>query len=213
MRVLASVLAVLVTVQLTQSTPSSIKALLGGAYTSYDADGHVVDAANAADRSGRYNKQLIDTIAQLSGRQPQDNVLLTNDYQLLDFQPYHSFQTNKEQYANPLALYPERNAELVRWSRSGSPAEFVADLSSCPFAPPNVFVFAHDAGRQLRVRRQHDELPLRQHRPANHVPPRSLRVAVVHEPRRRSVHGHRPNRFGHLATLGEPDRATGRSAD
>ncbi|TDP92823.1 arabinofuranosyltransferase [Labedaea rhizosphaerae] len=144
-RVLASVLAVLVAVQLTQFRPDSIKALLGGAYTSYDADGHVVDAAKATDQWGPYNKQLIDVIAQLSGRPAQDNVLLTNDFQLLDFQPYHSFQTNKEQYANPLARYPERNEELVRWARSSSPSEFLSKLSASEFTLPNVFVFTRDA--------------------------------------------------------------------
>ena len=141
---LASVLAVLLAVQLTQSTPDSIRALQGAAYTSYDADGHAVDAAHATDRTGPYNKQLIDTIAQLSGKPPQDNVLLTNDVQLLDFQPYHSYQTNKEQYANPLARYPERNDELTRWSHSRTSAEFVANMASGTFTPPNVFVLQRD---------------------------------------------------------------------
>lgn len=130
-RALVSVLAVLVTVALTQTTPPSVRNLLGGAFTS---------SANATS-----NNELIQTIAQLSGRLPEDDILLTNDYQLLDFQPYYDFQTNKEQYANPLALYPERNQELMRWSRSTTPAAFVANLASSKFKAPNVFVFVRDS--------------------------------------------------------------------
>jgi galactan 5-O-arabinofuranosyltransferase len=129
MRVLVSVLAVLVTVALTQITPPSVQGLLNGAFASPDP----------------HNTQLIDAIAQMSGRRPQDNILLTNDYQLLDYQPYHSFQTNKEQYANPLALYPERNQELTHWSQSGTSAAFWSDLMSSKFRTPDVFVFSRDA--------------------------------------------------------------------
>jgi galactan 5-O-arabinofuranosyltransferase len=59
--------------------------------------------------------------------------------------PYRGFQTNKEQYANPLALYPERNQELTRWSKSTTSAEFVSDLASSRFTPPNVFVLGRDS--------------------------------------------------------------------
>lgn len=142
-RVLVSALAVLVAVELTQTPPSGLQQLIGGAFTSYDANGQVPDPAHA-DSSGRYNKQLIDTIAQLSGRRAQDNVVLTNDDQLLDFAPYHGFQTNKEQYANPLALYPQRNQELTSWATSSTSADFVSRLSKSKFQPPNVFVFTRD---------------------------------------------------------------------
>jgi galactan 5-O-arabinofuranosyltransferase len=129
MRTLVSVLAVLVAVALTQTPPSSVQNLLGGAFTPAEAN----------------NGQLIDAIAHMSGLPPQDNILLTNDYQLLDLEPYYSFQTNKEQYANPLALYPERNRELTRWSTSATPAELLSNLASSKFTPPNVFVFHRDS--------------------------------------------------------------------
>lgn len=128
MGVLVSVLAVLVAVGLTQTTPASVRNLLGGAY----------------DSPGRYDKRLTETIALMTGSRPQDDILLTNYYELLDFQPYYGFQTNKEQYANPLARYPDRNRELTRWSRSTTSAELVANLKSSEFAPPNVFVFSRD---------------------------------------------------------------------
>ncbi|WP_166659328.1 arabinofuranosyltransferase [Labedaea rhizosphaerae] len=137
MRLLASVLAVPVAIGLTQAAPRSD--LLPSAFNSYGPDGH---AANPKAKSaGRYNEQLIATIATLSGKPPQDNVLLTNHYQLLDFQPYYCFQTSKEQYANPLARYPERNQELVSWSQSTTPTELLAKLAVSEFEPPNVFVF------------------------------------------------------------------------
>jgi galactan 5-O-arabinofuranosyltransferase len=128
-RTLVPVLAVLVTVALTQTPSASVQGLLGGAFAPPD----------------KYNDQLIQTIARLSGRLPQNDVLLTNDYPLLDFQPYFSFQTNKEQYANPPALYPERNQELVRWSQASTAAELWSDLTSSTFRTPNVFVFSRDA--------------------------------------------------------------------
>jgi galactan 5-O-arabinofuranosyltransferase len=142
-QMVASVLAVLVTVELTQTTPPGIQNLRDAAFRTYDADGHAVAASNP-NSPGIRNGQLITAIAQLTGRKPQDDILLTNNYQLLDFQPYFCFQTNKEQYANPLARYPERNAELEQWAQSPTSADFMAALSSSKFATPNVFVFTRD---------------------------------------------------------------------
>jgi galactan 5-O-arabinofuranosyltransferase len=136
---LASVLAVLVAVALMQAAPRSD--LLPAAFNAYDANGH---AANDTGSPGRFNKQLIDSIAQLSGRPPQDNIVLTNNYQLLVFQPYYSFQTSKEQYANPLARYPERIQELENWARSATSAELVAKMAASEFEAPNVFVLGRD---------------------------------------------------------------------
>lgn len=147
--VLVSVLAVLVTVELAQTPSHNTQHLVDGAFTSYDADGHAVNPGNGRP-SGRFNKRLIDAIARMSGRQPQDNILLTNNYQLLVFQPYYGFQMNKEQYANPLARYPERNQELVRWSRSATAAEFLAALTSSEFETPNVFVLRRDGDGDYR---------------------------------------------------------------
>jgi galactan 5-O-arabinofuranosyltransferase len=42
-------------------------------------------------------------------------------------------------------LYPERNQELIRWSRSRTPAAFVSSLASTKFKAPNVFVFVRDS--------------------------------------------------------------------
>jgi galactan 5-O-arabinofuranosyltransferase len=83
-------------------------------------------------------------VHRTAGRAGVAAVPVYHDYQLLDFQPYYSFQTNKEQYANPLALYPERTQELIRWSRSRTSAAFVASLTASKFKAPNVFVFVRD---------------------------------------------------------------------
>jgi galactan 5-O-arabinofuranosyltransferase len=141
--ILVSVLAVLVTVELAQAPSRGTQNLIDGAFVSYDAEGRA--PAHAPGPSpGRFNKRLIEAVADMTGRRPQDNIVLTNNYQLLVFQPYHGFQMNKEQYANPLALYPDRNRELTRWSASRTPEELAAGLRSSRFETPNVFIFRRD---------------------------------------------------------------------
>ena len=142
-QVLVSVLAVLVTVELAQTTPRGEQNLIAGAFASYDDHGRAA-VPGTGPAPGRFNKRLIDAVADMSGKPPPDNVVLTNNYQLLVFRPYHGFQANKEQYANPLALYPERNREIVSWSESVTAAELVTKLSSSRFTTPNVFIFRRD---------------------------------------------------------------------
>ncbi|WP_407645464.1 arabinofuranosyltransferase [Amycolatopsis alkalitolerans] len=90
--------------------------------------------------------QLIATINQLSGRRPADDIVLSANGYLLSYQPYWGFQHTSAQYANPLADYRERNAEIRHWAASSSPQELLARLDANPHTPPNVFVLRnHDS--------------------------------------------------------------------
>lgn len=131
-KALAAILAVIGLVQLTQYVPDTVQPLRENAQKAADA--------YDTQHGGQPDAALIDAIARLSGRPPQQNVLLTGDYTLLDFQPYWSFQTTVPQYANPMADYERRNDLIRTWSHAGSPQQLAAELDASPVTPPNVFV-------------------------------------------------------------------------
>jgi galactan 5-O-arabinofuranosyltransferase len=89
--------------------------------------------------------QLITTINTLSGRPPTDDIVLSANGYLLSYQPYWGFQHTSAQYANPLADYDQRNAEIRYWASSSSSPELLARLAANPHTPPNVFVLRNHA--------------------------------------------------------------------
>lgn len=65
-QVLVSVLAVLVTVELAQTTPRGEQNLIAGAFASYDDHGRAA-VPGTGPAPGRFNKRLIDAVADMSG--------------------------------------------------------------------------------------------------------------------------------------------------
>ena len=144
LRVLASLIAVFGIVQLSQTVPDTVAPLRQAAYTTYDDQGHTAanpSSAPSATALGSWNAQVIEAIRSLSGRPPQDNVLLTSNYQVMAFRPYWSYQASIQGYANPLAQYPVRNQQIRAWAASVNPEELLDHLTKGPFVPPNVFLF------------------------------------------------------------------------
>jgi galactan 5-O-arabinofuranosyltransferase len=146
----AAVLGVLACVHLVQTPSATIAPLVEPAFTAYDDRG--VSASDGTmvprlEEPGTWNAELIAAIDVRTGRPPHDVVVLTSYGPLMDFRPYRGFQAGRQEYANPLALYPARNAEIERWSRSPDAAALPHALDSGPFRPPDVFVLTRtDAG-------------------------------------------------------------------
>lgn len=112
------------------------------------------DTANVA----AWYPQIYRTVADLTGRPPQQNIVLTTDYKLLSFQPYWGFQDETPHYANPLGDYNARAAEIQRWSRATNSTQLADMLQTSPFAPPNVFIL-NKATDTLSVTLKADSFP------------------------------------------------------
>jgi galactan 5-O-arabinofuranosyltransferase len=102
---------------------------------------------------------MFRTVADLTGRPPQQNIVLSTDYKLLSFQPYWGFQQETPHYANPLAQYNERATEIGGWSQA-STSHQLADMlrGTSRFAAPNVFILTRNADR-LSVTLKADAFP------------------------------------------------------
>lgn len=79
-------------------------------------------------------------ITRMTEREPQDNVVVTTDYKIMSFLPYWGFQQETPHYANPLAEYDERAAEIQQWAGTDNSDEFLRMLDDSDFPAPNTFV-------------------------------------------------------------------------
>ncbi|GAA0520342.1 arabinofuranosyltransferase [Saccharopolyspora thermophila] len=115
------------------------------AYADYYPTGDNAMGHRDPRKPGSWTDDEIRTIAELTGRQPTQNLLLTTDYKLMSFQPYWGFQQETPHYANPLADYDERAAEIQRWTTARTSDELLRMLRTSRFETPNVFVLSNPA--------------------------------------------------------------------
>lgn len=101
---------------------------------------------------GAWVPELNGTVAELTGRSPAENVVLTDCWPLMDTEPYWGFQAQTPHYANPAGDFTARNALILRWSRQTTPTGLAAELDRSPYRPPNVFVLTRKAdGLHLKI--------------------------------------------------------------
>jgi len=144
LRASAAILAVAALMSPLQALPSSAQHDIALAFEDYYPTGRTAGGiANLAD-DGYWLPALNDTIGELTGRPPDQNVVLGGPAALVDTSPYWLFQALTAHYANPLAEYEQRRELVGSWARAGSGTELAAALSRSPFTPPGVFVFRHD---------------------------------------------------------------------
>ena len=110
------------------------------AYEDYYPTGNNAMGARDPQETGSWADDVYRAISGLTGKQPQQNILLTTDYKLMSFRPYWGLQQETPHYANPLAEYDERAAEIERWSKARSGPQLLAEMNRGKFAAPNVFV-------------------------------------------------------------------------
>lgn len=131
-------------VSLTQVPSSLVADRLDATFAAFDDKGQQANRPPTSpreDRLGSWNGSLLSAIADTKGmRRPEDVVLLTDNWQLLVFRPFRGFQTIVQEYANPLALFPERREQIYQWSTARTPDELESMLTVSPFRPPDVFV-------------------------------------------------------------------------
>lgn len=100
---------------------------------------------------GAYNGELITAIDELSGRPPEDNIVLSAHFDPLVFQPYWGFQHKTPHYASPVAHYDQRNATITEWSKAQDSQQLLNMIDSSEFAGPNVFVLRNPEGTDANI--------------------------------------------------------------
>jgi len=139
-----------------QGIPDGVNFEINQAYT--DANGHGVRADGGPAGDASFYSALDATVSAQTHKPARDVVLLSTDYKFLSFYPYRGFQMFTPHYANPLADYPDRNAEIARWATATSPADLLRQLATSPWQPPTAFVL-RDAGDHYTVGLGRDAFP------------------------------------------------------
>ena len=140
-----------------QDIPDVLRPDLTIAYTDTDGDGQRGDRRPPG--SEKYYSAVDAAIAKVTGRPRDQTVVLTADYSFLSFYPYWGFQGLTSHYANPLAQFDKRAAQIESWSKLKTADEFVAALDKLPWPPPTVFVMRRGASSTYTLRLAEDVYP------------------------------------------------------
>ncbi|GAB2980679.1 galactan 5-O-arabinofuranosyltransferase [Amycolatopsis acidiphila] len=141
------VLAFVAALSLAQTSVKSTGDSVKTAESDYYDNGFNAKGQHDTSQDGAWTGELIGTIDELSGRAPTQDIVLSADDRLLSFAPYWGFQQTTPHYANPLAGYTQRNAEIKSWTTSADSAQLLDRLATNPHQAPNVFVLRKDNGK------------------------------------------------------------------
>jgi galactan 5-O-arabinofuranosyltransferase len=140
-----------------QDIPDVLRPDLTIAYTDTDGDGQRGDRRPPS--SEKYYPAVDAAIQKITGRPRDQTVVLTADYSFLSFYPYWGFQGLTSHYANPLAQFDKRAAQIESWSQLKTADEFIAALDKLPWPPPTVFVLRRGASNTYTLRLAEDVYP------------------------------------------------------
>ncbi|ANY06641.1 arabinofuranosyltransferase [Pseudonocardia sp. HH130630-07] len=141
-------------------------------------DGSRPDGSRDPAEPNSWLGELRTTIDGLTGRPPREVVVASANQTLLTYTPYFAFQAPSAQYANPLGNYPERTAELRRWSTSTGPVELQGALDRSPARAPSVFVFTRTPDGLLQLPTTEDRFP----DPRADAPPATFAPRLFEDP-------------------------------
>ncbi|GLE51094.1 galactan 5-O-arabinofuranosyltransferase [Mycobacterium montefiorense] len=140
-----------------QDIPDVLRPDLTIAYT--DTDGHGQRGDQRPAGSEKFYSAIDAAIVGVTGRPRDQTVVLTADYSFLSYYPYWGFQGLTSHYANPLAQFDLRAAQIKKWSELKSPDEFIHALDTSPWAPPTVFLMRRGANNNYSLRLAEDVYP------------------------------------------------------
>ena len=155
-RAVTAVIAVLGALAFTQSIPSILNTEITTAYT--DTDGSGARADKRSPSAVSHYQEIDRALTEQTGRPRDRTVLLTADTSFLSYYPYYGFQALTSHYANPLADFPARSAEIKRWSELTTPAELIDALNHSPWRAPDAFLFRR-SGENYTLRLAEDVYP------------------------------------------------------
>jgi galactan 5-O-arabinofuranosyltransferase len=153
----ASALGAVGALGFSQDIPNVLKPDLVVAYT--DTDGNGQRADRRPPSASTYYAEIDRRIREVTGKPRNDVVVLTADYSFLSFYPYWGFQSLTPHYANPLAQFDKRAAEIQRWATLKTADEFIAALDKLPWRPPTVLLMRRGANDTYTLRLASDVYP------------------------------------------------------
>ncbi len=140
-----------------QDIPEVLRPDLTIAYTDTDGHGQRGDLRPAG--SEKYYPVIDSAILQVTGKPRDQTVVLTADYSFLSFYPYWGFQGLTSHYANPLAQFDLRAAQIKKWSGLKTADELIHALDASPWPPPTVFLMRRGSGSSYTLRLAEDVYP------------------------------------------------------
>jgi galactan 5-O-arabinofuranosyltransferase len=140
----AGAIGLAATIAFSQDIPDVLRPDLTIAYT--DTDGHGQRGDRRPPSSEKYYSAIDAAIQHVTGRPRDQTVVLTADYSFLSYYPYWGFQGLTSHYANPLAQFDLRAAQIEKWSKLKTADEFIHTLDTLPWPPPTVFLMRRGAG-------------------------------------------------------------------
>ncbi len=155
-RPVTAVVAVLGALAFAQSIPSILNTEITTAYTDTDGNGQRADKRGPSAVS--HYAEIDRALTEQTGRPRDQTVVLTADTSFLSYYPYYGFQALTSHYANPLADFPARAAEIKRWSELKTPAELINALNHSPWRAPDAFLFRR-SGENYTLRLAEDVYP------------------------------------------------------
>ncbi|MEC3955761.1 galactan 5-O-arabinofuranosyltransferase [Nocardia sp. CDC153] len=139
-----------------QGIPNVLAAEINTAYT--DTDGNGERADKRAPSAVSYYREVDAKLLEQTGRPRDASVVLTTDTSFLAIYPYYGFQALTSHYANPLADFAARTAEIQRWSTLKTPQELTDALHHCRWRAPDAFLFRR-SGDDYSLRLSQDVYP------------------------------------------------------
>jgi galactan 5-O-arabinofuranosyltransferase len=140
-----------------QDIPDVLRPDLTIAYT--DTDGHGQRGDRRPPGAEKYYSVIDDAILRVTGKPRDQTVLLTADYSFLSYYPYWGFQGLTSHYANPLAQFDLRAAQIKKWTELKTADELIHALDASPWPPPTVFLMRHGANGNYTLRLAEDVYP------------------------------------------------------
>ena len=140
-----------------QDIPDVLRPDLTIAYT--DTDGHGQRGDRRPPSSEKFYPVIDAAILHVTGRPRNQTVVMTADYSFLSYYPYWGFQGLTSHYANPLAQFDLRAAQIQKWSKLKTPDDFIRALDASPWPPPTVFLMRRGANGNYTLRLAEDVYP------------------------------------------------------
>jgi galactan 5-O-arabinofuranosyltransferase len=153
----AGAIGVVATIAFSQDIPDVLRPDLTIAYT--DTDGHGQRGDRRPASSEKFYPTIDAAILQVTGKPRDQTVVMTADYSFLSYYPYWGFQGLTSHYANPLAQFDLRAAQIKKWSQLKSPGEFIQALDTSPWPAPTVFLMRRGANNNYTLRLAEDVYP------------------------------------------------------
>jgi galactan 5-O-arabinofuranosyltransferase len=140
-----------------QDIPDVLRPDLTIAYT--DTDGHGQRGDRRPPSSEKFYSVIDAAILHVTGKPRDQTVVMTADYSFLSYYPYWGFQGLTSHYANPLAQFDLRAAQIQKWSKLKTADDFIHALDTSPWPPPTVFLMRRGANGNYTLRLAEDVYP------------------------------------------------------